>query len=143
MIAYSKEKPRFFRFIQEKITLKPNWSESTQIRSNNGCWLSFNEDGSTHIVQGTMVKPTGWRVVSREYPADLILAEKNVAAVKEAPLGELTLQTLDGEMSYNNTDGGYIVYNTYQTRPDKEDKWFMTKEVFDKKYSFEPINNNL
>lgn len=141
MIAYSIEEPRFFRFIQEKITLKPTWSESNQIGSDNGCWLALNEDGSTHIVQGTIQNPIGWRVVSRNYPADLILAEKNVVNVEDAPLGEFTLQTLDGEMSYNNVEGGYIVYNTYQTRPDKEDKWFMTKEVFDKKYSFEPTIN--
>jgi len=139
MTGIPKQESRYFKFIKEKITLElpDGTSKKLQTGADDGCWLALNSDDSTHIVQGNMTHPKGWRVIERNLPGGLVLAEKNIVAVIPAPEGEFELDTLDGTISYNNTDGGYIVFNTFLGWVDSADKWFLPKSKFDQKYKLD------
>lgn len=133
--AIAKPQTRKFLFIQEEITLKQPWSKDPQKGKKNGCWLALNEDGTKHIVQDRNGLPKGWGLV-KENELTITCFKKDVY-VEVASEGDITLNTLDGVMSYVNKGKGYIVYNELNGEVDYDDPWFMTEEKFNKKYELD------
>ncbi len=126
-------------FNSHPISVVKNWGKNgaPMLQSHStGCWMQFNNDDEfSHLVANQKGKkcPVGW--VSGERKGYYMKAD--ILATKIDPNVEVTIKTLDGEMTYNSPTGGFMCFNTYgpENRQDETDCWFVTTEKMNELYN--------
>ena len=114
-----------------------DWGDGNVQRMDAGDYVQVNSEGIiTHAVKANEegTAPVGWYLVGGnkylKFPVFAVYVEPNIS---------ITLDTLDGVMTYNTTEtGGFIVSNSKRSGkifvPNSDDEWFVTYENFVKNY---------
>jgi len=128
--------PTILAFCPNPMTLDMSlpWGHGNiQRHDHSGCYIKMVIDQDNQLVVQNLIakdpngNPVGWHFHSSTL--GLNLYTKDPVWAEQVELETIILPTLDGTMTYNNTDrNGWVVYNS------PTDAWFMPDTDFQKRY---------